>query len=233
MTPKSPKNRQEQILNCLQQIKAFLSKDFSLQDLKNIRLISRPRHLSTRSMTLDIAQFQIWGWQLVQRYQQTLLILGLLVLLGGISLFLLLPYGKSLEQRMQMLPAQWSQLQNLIKLSKSAAGNASASSQSWTSPSTLPLLDEFEMQKIKTVLTARGIKPSILRVTADTPPRVELQSNEVMFSVFLEVLEELRMTWRLYPDRVRVEATQVPGMVNVSASLSQASSASTSSGSGQ
>jgi len=60
-------------------------------------------------------------------------------------------------------------------------------------------------------------------MTADNPPRLELQASEVMFSVLLDVLEELRITWRLYPEQLNVVASSGAGMVNVSGALAQSS----------
>jgi hypothetical protein len=42
-----------------------------------------------------------------------------------------------------------------------------------------------------------------------------------MFSVLLDMLEELRITWRLYPNQLSVVANSGAGMVNVSGVLMQ------------
>jgi hypothetical protein len=42
-----------------------------------------------------------------------------------------------------------------------------------------------------------------------------------MFSVLLDILEELRITWRLYPNQLSVVANSGAGMVNVSGVLTQ------------
>ena len=61
----------------------------------------------------------------------------------------------------------------------------------------------------------------MFRLTTDNPPRLEFQASEVMFSVLLDVLEELRTTWRLYPNQLSVVANSGAGMVNVSGILTQ------------
>jgi type II secretory pathway component PulM len=79
----------------------------------------------------------------------------------------------------------------------------------------------MELQKVRGILTARGLKPAVLRLTTDNPPRLEIQVSDAMFSLVLEVLDELRSTWRLYPTQMNVLAAGGPGVVNVSATLLQ------------
>ena len=90
-------------------------------------------------------------------------------------------------------------------------------------------MDEAELQKIRNILIARGLKPSVLRLGVENPPRIELQASDVMFAVVVDVLEELRSTWRLYPERIELVATSSTAVVNLSASLVQTSASSYSS----
>jgi type II secretory pathway component PulM len=120
-----------------------------------------------------------------------------------------------------MRPAQWSQLQSLIKLAKSSSFSASQAPSYSPGIATVTLLDDMEMQKIRSVLTARGLKPNVLRLAADNPPRIEFQATDAMFSVLLDTLDELRTTWRLYPEQLNVISTSGAGMVNISGVLVQ------------
>jgi hypothetical protein len=129
------------------------------------------------------------------------------------------PYVQSLEGQMSLRPAQWAQLENLIKLSKGKPLQLG----------TVVLVDEAELQKIRNVLIARGLKPSVLRLGVENPPRIELQASDVMFAVIVDVLEELRIGWRLYPERIELVATPSTAIVNLSASLVQTSASSYSS----
>ena len=86
---------------------------------------------------------------------------------------------------------------------------------------TVSALDDQEMQRILSNFTARGIKPSVFRLTTDNPPRLEFQASDVMFSALLDVLEELRISWRLYPTQLSVVANGGAGMINVSGVLTQ------------
>ena len=129
------------------------------------------------------------------------------------------PYVQRLEGQMSLRPAQWAQLENLIKLSKGKPLQLD----------TVVLVDEAELQKIRNVLIARGLKPSVLRLGVENPPRIELQASDVMFAVIVDVLEELRISWRLYPEKIELVATPSTAIVNLSATLVQTSASSYSS----
>ena len=217
-----------------QQIKALLTKDYSMQDLRNLPNLvqdwwnnsakqitqsqgvdSTKNALSLKSLgALDLKQ----ALQIVQRFllnQRKALLLMLLLLVLWITYILLLaPYSLRLQEQLEMRPAQWSQLQSLIRISKTSAAGSGLST-------TVSNLDDREVEKILSGLKSRGIKPSVFRLTTDNPPKLEFQASEVMFSVLLDVLEELRITWRLYPSQLSVVANSGAGMVNVSGVLTQ------------
>ena len=124
---------------------------------------------------------------------------------------LILPYMRGLEGTLSLRPIQWSQMENLVKLSK-------------TNPmqqSTVEQLDDAELQKIRTILQAKRIKPNVLRLSLENPPRIEFQASDVLFSSVVDVLEELRTTWHLYPERVELSSTPAVALVSVSATLRQ------------
>ena len=217
-----------------QQIKALLTKDYSMQDLRNLPNLlkdwwnssakqitqsqgddSTKNAIALKSLgTLDLKQIL----QILQRFilnQRKALLLMLLLLLLWIAYILLLaPYSLRLQERLEIRPAQWSQLQSLIRIAKTSAAGSGLST-------TVSSLDDREVEKILSSLKSRGIKPSVFRLTTDNPPRLEFQASEVMFSVLLDVLEELRITWRLYPNQLSVVANSGAGMVNVSGVLTQ------------
>jgi hypothetical protein len=118
---------------------------------------------------------------------------------------------RGLEGTLSLRPIQWSQMENLVKLSK-------------TNPmqqSTVEQLDDAELQKIRTILQAKRIKPNVLRLSLENPPRIEFQASDVLFSSVVDVLEELRTTWHLYPERVELSSTPAVAVVSVSATLRQ------------
>lgn len=127
--------------------------------------------------------------------------------------FWVLPYMRDLEGRTSLRPAQWAQLENLIKLSKTNQAQQN----------TIEPLDDAELQKIRTILQSKRIKPNVLRLSLENPPRIEIQASDVLFSSVVDVLEELRSTWHLYPERIEVSSTPAMAVVNISATLRQSS----------
>ena len=223
-----------------QQIKALLTKDYSMQDLRNLpnlvkdwwnssaKEIRQAQSVGTTENALTLKSLGTFDpkqiLQILQRFvlnQRKALLLMLLLLVLWITYILLLaPYSLRLQEQLEMRPAQWSQLQSLIRISKTSAAGAGFSTSSGMS-STVSSLDDRELEKILSGLKSRGIKPSVFRLTTDNPPKLEFQASEVMFSVLLDVLEELRITWRLYPSQLSVVANSGAGMVNVSGVLTQ------------
>lgn len=201
----------------LRQAKVLLSKDYSLQDLKNLKSLPKTLQQKMSSLKLASSNAAQGSTQVVEKfhYKQipTLvsayvlshrnIVIGFAILIAAlvVNTFVVSPYAQRVQNQLDMRPAQWSQLQSLIKQAKST--NAA--------PVTVTLLDDLELQKIRNVLVSRGIKPSVLRLTADNPPRIELQASDAMFSVLLDSLDELRMTWRLYPEQLNVVSTSSAG----------------------
>ena len=230
MSQSSFQTLQEKLLAALKRFKEICTKDYSLDDLKNLGAKAKglQETLSQTSLSGDSSGVlfkskkrwdlnQILGslktFALDQRY--LLLVLFGLVIALLLHRFVLAPYEAQIQSQLVMRPAQWSQLQSLIKLSKTNPAS------SLSVVSTVTPLDEMELQKVRSILTTRGLKPAVLRLTTDNPPRLEIQVSDAMFSLVLEVLDELRSTWRLYPTQMNVVAAGAPGVVNVSATLLQ------------
>lgn len=233
MSRSSLQTLQEKLLAALKRFKELCTKDYSLHDLKNLGAQAKGlrKKLSQISVSADISggllkSKQHWdlnhilGGLKIFVVRQRYLFLVLLGLAMALLLhrFVLMPYEAQIQSQLAMRPAQWSQLQSLIKLSKTSPNSPLAMA------STVTPLDEMELQKVRSILTARGLKPAVLRLTTDNPPRLEIQVSDAMFSVVLDVLDELRSTWRLYPTQMNVLAATGPGIVNVSATLLQFSS---------
>jgi len=126
-------------------------------------------------------------------------------------IYWILPAVNDMDSKVALRPAQWAQLENLIRLSKANT----------TQVSGIEPMDEAELQRIRMILAAKGIKPAVLRLTTENPPRVELQMSDVPFSSAVDALEDLRITWNLYPDHIEVSATPKLSVVNLSANLKQ------------
>jgi type II secretory pathway component PulM len=241
MSQRSPNQFSEKLVTFLKKAKELLSKDYSIQDLKNLK--SLPKTLkdklsevqgglsktsaSSGMITSSTTQFDIQKLPLLVRefviQQRSVFILLLLILiLLLLNNFVIAPYNQKVQDQLDMRPAQWSQLQSLIKIAKSSSPTASQSPAYGSGGvATVTLLDDMELQKIRGVLTSRGLKPNVLRLTADNPPRIEFQASDAMFSVLLEALDELRATWRLYPEQLNIVSTTGAGVVNISGVLVQ------------
>ncbi|MEA9604620.1 hypothetical protein VC159_09175 [Polynucleobacter sp. JS-JIR-II-c23] len=236
----SPLNQfSQKLFTFLKKVKALLSKDYSMQDLKNLKSLpktlqqrfSEAQHglgkastsavLASSSSKFDIKQLPDLARRFVIEKRKAFVILFAMLILLLLNSFVIAPYGQRVQNQLDMRPAQWSQLQSLIKLAKSSSSSASQAPSYSPGVATVTLLDDMELQKIRSVLTARGLKPNILRLTADNPPRIEFQSSDAMFSVLLDALDELRTTWRLYPEQLNVISTSGAGMVNISGVLMQ------------
>jgi type II secretory pathway component PulM len=148
---------------------------------------------------------------LTQRPHPLIAVFCALALIWLLVDFWVLPYAQDLQGRVSLRPAQWAQLENLIKLSKTSQQQSTA----------VEALDEVELQKIRSVLQSKNIKPTVLRLTVDNPPRIELQASNVPFSSVVDALEALRLAWNIYPERVDISSTSAISLVNVSASLKQ------------
>ncbi|MCE7505454.1 hypothetical protein LZG75_04290 [Polynucleobacter sp. IMCC30063] len=203
---------------------------FSLKELVKKCRAALNQVMGSSQMTLNALQQKkpsqasaAWGFASALNFahakRKLLLNLAVLGALWALMQFWATPYVHRLEGQISLRPMQWAQLENLIKLSKSKPMQLN----------TVVLVDEAELQKIRNILVARGLKPSVLRLGVENPPRIELQASDVMFAVVVDVLEELRMTWRLYPERIELVATPATAVVNLSASLVQTSASSYSS----
>jgi type II secretory pathway component PulM len=230
MSQSSFQTLQEKLLAALKRFKELCTKDYSLHDLKNLAAKAKglQKKLSQMSVAGDasgglLKSKQRWdvnhilGSLKTFVVRQSYLFLVLLVLAMAILLhrFVLASYETQIQSQLAMRPAQWSQLQSLVKLSKASPTSPLAMA------STVTPLDEMELQKVRSILTARGLKPAVLRLTTDNPPRLEIQVSDAMFSLVLDVLDELRSTWRLYPTQMNVVSAAGPGVVNVSATFLQ------------
>ena len=219
----------------LAQIKAALTKDYSWQDITAWLSNKRAHALSTNvdantrrggadRRTPGLSNLSMAMVAAAGRHRMLLAALLCIGLFAIASQVWLLPLMKTLQAQLDLRPVQWAQLQHLVRVNQvTSANGVGASSMSASSPrSTLVTpLNESEMQKVRAVLAARDIKPNLLRLSNDNPPRLEFQANEVLFSAWIEVLDEFRQVWRLYPESVSAIASTTPGLVQVSSSLKQ------------
>ena len=231
MKPNETNTVMEKIMKGLGQVKAALTKDYSWQDIKTW-MSNRSAHgsiadtASTASSTLtSVSNLPQALAAAAGRHHMLLIALVCIALFAIASQLWLLPLTKTMQAQLELRPVQWVQLQHVLKVNQliSAPGvGGSTAGVSGARATLVTPLNEAEMQKVRAVLAARDIKPNILRLSNDNPPRLELQANDVLFSAWIEVLEELRQVWRLYPESVSAIASANPGIVQISSTLKQA-----------
>jgi hypothetical protein len=231
MKPNESNTVMEKIMKGLGQVKAALTKDYSWQDIKTW-MSNRSAHgsiadtASTASSTLtSVSNLPQALAAAAGRHHMLLIALVCIALFAIASQLWLLPMTKTMQAQLELRPVQWAQLQHVLKVNQliSAPGvGGSAAGAGGVRATLVTPLNEAEMQKVRAVLAARDIKPNVLRLSNDNPPRLEIQANDVLFSAWIEVLEELRQVWRLYPESVSAIASANPGIVQISSTLKQA-----------
>lgn len=246
MSSEFPPSIGQRMTAFLRRAKAALSKDYSVQDIKgwfagkasaaqsaSPSLVSQAARPSVQLPKIAFQNIPSAMYDFVLRHRMGVITLGCVLAFALVSVLWLVPLRDQWQATLALRPVQWAQLQHLVKLSKANLATSASSGtlqQSSSSTMTFALLDEAELQKLRAILSARDIKPNVLRLTADNPPRLELQANEVLFSGWLELQDELRQVWRLYPETVSVIATATPGLVQISSTLKQALPASSPAG---
>lgn len=211
MSHSTQSNFKQILWKLLSRLKLILGADYSFADL-NINSIKR-QILSAISSLGHIDQSNLMQAfsDFITRSRTRLFYL--LAVMSSILLliFVLLPYQRSMMDRLSIRPAQWSHLQNLITDSHVLAIPAN--------PQSSP--EQFELQAFKVMLLSRDIKPVNLVIIAGNPVKVELKANEVLFSALLDILEQARIQWRLYPEELNIQAGNLPGVVTIDGRLVQ------------
>jgi hypothetical protein len=228
MKPHETNTPMEKITKGLGQLKAALTKDYSWQDIKTW-MSNRSAHASTA----NTASSSFAGLSNLPRaltaaaghHRMLVIALVCIALFAITSQVWLMPMTKTMQAALELRPVQWAQLQHVLKVNQliSAPGiGGSTAGASGARATLVTPLNESEMQKVRAVLAARDIKPNVLRLSNDNPPHLEFQANDVLFSAWIEVLNELRQVWRLYPESVSAIASANPGIVQISSTLKQA-----------
>jgi hypothetical protein len=243
MKPNETNTVMEKITKGLGQVKAALTKDYSWQDIKtwmsNRSARASNAEIGSAASTADanssagtagnsFASLSNLPQALAAaagRHRMLLIALMCIALFAIASQVWLMPMTKTMQAQLELRPVQWAQLQHVLKVNHaiSAPGvGGSAAGVGGARATLVTALSEAEMQKVRAVLAARDIKPNVLRLSNDNPPRLELQANDVLFSAWIETLDELRQVWRLYPETVSAIASATPGIVQISSTLKQA-----------
>jgi hypothetical protein len=232
MKPNKSNSVVDKMRTGLTNLKAVLTKDYSWQDI-TAWLSNKRAHASSATNTKlgsvdrvipGLSNLPMALTAAAMRHRMLVAALLCIGLFGIASQVWLLPLTKTMQAQLDLRPVQWAQLQYLVRVNQVASATGvgtSSMAASIPSATLVNTLDEAEMQKVRAVLAARDIKPNVLRLSNDNPPRLEFQANDVLFSAWIEVLDELRQVWRLYPETVSAIASATPGLVQVSSSLKQ------------
>ncbi len=140
-------------------------------------------------------------------------LLFMIALLASIFVYLyfLHPLELKLENKLNRYPTQWS---HLAQLSKTIQQNPRENIN-------FPFLNEQEFEVIRTQFKSLGLRPNIFRLINGNQPKIEIQINEVDFTTWLHVLDDLRIKYHLYTDVTTIQKGIDVGTVQVSVTLVQ------------
>lgn len=188
--------------------------DFNLAKSKKaleLLLLSIFQKDSTALMNVDRDNLTQGIMSVLIRERTRLFFLAAVIAVVLIVVMVLIPYNRVLTDRLSLRPAQLAHLQNLI-----------ASSQSQSVPAREPLqFDDVQLQGLRSLLLSRDIKPLTLVISSRNPTKLEIKAKDVLFSSLLDVLEQMRTQWNIYPDELNIQATELPAVVSINGYLLQ------------
>lgn len=142
---------------------------------------------------------------------RVLILLTCLILFVVFYLFLVRPFELKLETKINRYPTQ---LSHLGQLSKTIQQNPRDSAF-------IPFLNEQEFEVLRAQFKSLGMQPNIFRLINSNEPKIEIQMNEVDFSTWLHLLDDLRMKYHLYTETSTIQKGTDLGTVQVSVTLVQ------------
>jgi hypothetical protein len=140
--------------------------------------------------------------------------LAILVSVIGLSAFLIWFAKSYLEMSQTPIALKVSQsihLKNIIIESKSLNNDLRLVNQ----------FDDKELDEFKKLLISKGMKVGHLSIQAKNDPSIQMQLKSISFAAFIDLLNESRVIWHLYPMDISVEATESAGIVHINATLTQ------------
>lgn len=81
--------------------------------------------------------------------------------------------------------------------------------------------DDQELENFRKILLGKGMAVSHLSMNATSDASIEMQLKHVSFASFIDVLNQSRDTWHLYPLDVSINTTDTAGIVDVKTTLKQ------------
>jgi hypothetical protein len=154
------------------------------------------------------------GLNLLQLLNANKKLFAILVSTLGFLVLLILfakPYLEVSQLPIALKISQSIHLKNLIIESKSLNNDLRLVNQ----------LDDRELEEFKKLLISKGMKVGHLSIQAKNDPSIQMQLKYVSFAAFIDLLNESRIIWHLYPMDISVEATDSAGIVHINATLMQ------------
>jgi type II secretory pathway component PulM len=150
-------------------------------------------------------------WRILNANKKRLAILVSVLCLSALLIWFAKPYLEMSQPPIALKVSQSIHLKNLIIESKALNNDLQLVNQ----------LDDRELEEFKKLLISKGMKVGHLSIQTKNDPSIQMQLKYVSFAAFIDLLNESRIIWHLYPIDVSVEATDSAGIVHINATLIQ------------
>jgi hypothetical protein len=150
-------------------------------------------------------------WRIIDVNKKRLAILISVIGLFALLIWFAKPYLDMSQTPIALKVSQSIHLKNLIIESKSLNNDLRLVNQ----------LDDRELEEFKKLLISKGMKVGHLSIQEMNEPSIQLQLKYVSFASLIDLLNESRVIWHLYPMDISVEAADSSGIVHVNATLMQ------------
>jgi hypothetical protein len=150
-------------------------------------------------------------WRIIDANKKRLVILASVIGLSALLIWFAKPYLEMSQTPIALKVSQFIHLKNIIIESKALKNDLQLVNQ----------LDDRELGEFKKLLISKGMKVGHLSIQAKNDPSIQMQLKYVSFAAFIDLLNESRIIWHLYPIDISVEATDSAGIVHINATLMQ------------
>jgi type II secretory pathway component PulM len=150
-------------------------------------------------------------WRILDANKKRLVILASVIGLSALLIWFAKPYLEMSQTPIALKVSQSIHLKNIIIESKALKNDLQLVNQ----------LDDRELGEFKKLLISKGMKVGHLSIQAKNDPSIQMQLKYVSFAAFIDLLNESRIIWHLYPTDISVEATDSAGIVHINATLMQ------------
>lgn len=128
-----------------------------------------------------------------------------------ILILVIRPYSMKVHDRLLMNQSQLEVLKKLIIESQSLSTNKNL----------VPEFQDQDLAKLKQLLLSKGMSPNQLTFNSANGVSIDLQLNQIAYAPFLDLVNEFREIWHIYPTQISIVASNSPGIVNIKTKLVQ------------